>query len=239
MANKKRTKSADAAKKHIQSWKKAKKDVVPSSYQTRYIFNPRANGPLPATMKVDMFYAQSSSINPALASSGGLVLRANGLFDPEVAAGGHQPRGFDQLMALYDHFVVINAKITVWFANQSSSPNGQSLATVSVRDNSTIVTNALDVMENRVNSSKILGIATGCHTDVIELDVNPNKFLGRSKPLSDPDLKGSATSDPTEQCFFHINVTPVDASQDIGSTAFWYRIDYTAVLIEPKQPIQS
>lgn len=39
--------------------------------------------------------------------------RANGMYDPEVAVGGHQPFGFDQLMGQYHHFTVIKSKCTL------------------------------------------------------------------------------------------------------------------------------
>lgn len=230
------------APKKIEAKKKRRTTISrfnPSSIQTRYKFNPKSKGPLPTTLKTNMIYSDYQELNPALASSIGIALSCNGLYDPYVAAGGHQPRGFDEITPLYDHYVVTNAKITVWFANQASTNNQQSLVTISVKDSATIMTSAIDVMESRVNVSRVLGIATGDHTGVLELEVDPNKFLGRTNPMADPQLKGSSSSNPVEQCFFHLNVTPMDAVEDIGATVMWYRIEYQATFIEPKQPIIS
>ena len=33
-------------------------------------------------------------------------VRANGLYDPQVSTGGHQPRGFDEFMTTYDMYTV-------------------------------------------------------------------------------------------------------------------------------------
>ncbi|AXH76423.1 MAG: putative capsid protein [Circoviridae sp.] len=40
---------------------------------------------------------------------------ANGMYDPQVALGGHQPRGFDQYMDLYEKFTVLGSTISVNF----------------------------------------------------------------------------------------------------------------------------
>jgi len=39
--------------------------------------------------------------------------RANSIYDPEVATGGHQPMGADQWGQFYDHYTVIGSKISV------------------------------------------------------------------------------------------------------------------------------
>ena len=46
--------------------------------------------------------------------------RANDLFDPDAAAGGHQPVGFDQAMLFWEQFAVFSAKITVTFQSNSN-----------------------------------------------------------------------------------------------------------------------
>jgi hypothetical protein len=45
----------------------------------------------------------------------------NGLFDPYVAVGGHQPMGFDQMMAYYAYALVYSSKITVTFMPRSTT----------------------------------------------------------------------------------------------------------------------
>lgn len=45
----------------------------------------------------------------------------NGLFDPQVSLGGHQPMGFDQIGLYYGYVTVTGAKITTkWTVNDSS-----------------------------------------------------------------------------------------------------------------------
>jgi len=39
---------------------------------------------------------------------------ANGIYDPDLATGGEQPMGFDQWAALFNHYIVKGAKITMY-----------------------------------------------------------------------------------------------------------------------------
>ena len=46
-------------------------------------------------------------------------MRLNSLFDPNLSGLGHQPRGFDQLMAVYEKYTVVAAKITVCYVSNT------------------------------------------------------------------------------------------------------------------------
>lgn len=43
------------------------------------------------------------------------LYRGNGLYDPEVAVGGHQPRMFDQMCLFYQSYLVLGSKISITF----------------------------------------------------------------------------------------------------------------------------
>jgi hypothetical protein len=77
--------------------------------------------PLPSTQKVMLKYSDFLSFTPNGAPTN-YIYSCNNLYDPNVTGVGHQPRGFDQLMALYDHFVVISAVAEVTFYNGTALP---------------------------------------------------------------------------------------------------------------------
>ncbi len=53
-------------------------------------------------------YQTSGTLNPGVAGVAAIqVMTANGLYDPDITGVGHQPRGFDQIMALYNHYTVV------------------------------------------------------------------------------------------------------------------------------------
>ncbi|QGQ63634.1 capsid protein [Chicken circovirus 5] len=74
---------------------------------------PRGWKPFGNSRIARLTYCDNVTLDPGANVVAGRVFRANGLFDPDVALGGHQPYGFDQLMSIYNRFVVLGSKITV------------------------------------------------------------------------------------------------------------------------------
>lgn len=50
------------------------------------------------------------------------VMSHNSLYDPDVTGTGHQPRGFDQLAALYKRYYVYAARLDLQVLNNGSAP---------------------------------------------------------------------------------------------------------------------
>lgn len=202
---------------------------------------PTGNRP---TLLGDKIKVNTKYYNSALLDAAGVtavsvnVYSANGLYDPDVTGVGHQPRGWDEMINLYDHAVVINCAIRTDFSMQESDTeaNIPSLVGMCVLDSATIRT-ANDYMEARDTTYAIINVAANS-VKKLTMNVNPNKFLGRSKPLSDPNLKNNASSNPSEQCYIHVftfSPSGEDPKRVIAST----KLEYTSIYIEPKNPIQS
>lgn len=200
---------------------------------------PRSlRSPMPKMLKTKLIYSETSYVDAGIATPGVYVFSANGLYDPNITAAGHQPRGFDQIMQLYDHYVVIGAKLTVHCGPQPSVDSYARMCGIALFDNATAKTNVTDYYEAGTKSKLKQCLAENPLPVTVSLKCNPNKYLGRSKPMADPDLKGSDSSNPTEQCYFHFFS---DALQGVDSGALYFNalVEYTAVFIEPKQPTES
>lgn len=194
---------------------------------------PKYMGPLLPKIKTNLVYAQQLDLNPGVGgAAAAYVFSCNGLYDPNITGIGHQPRGFDQLMALYDHYVVIAAKINWHFGTTNGSVYDQ-IAAITIQDDSTVSVDMRDYMERAISISKSFAAGPSGETRKLELGVNPNKFLGRSNPLSDPDLKGSDSTNPAESAFFHLAVAPMQAV-DAQTVNTYVQIEYSAIFIEPK-----
>ncbi len=141
-------------------------------------------------------------------------------------------------MTLYDHYVVIGAKLTLYAWNPDTTYG--SIASIHIQDSNTTTTDPENVMERRNAKMKILSSRNGgIDNAIMTYQVNPNQFLGRSKPLADPDLKGNTSSNPTEGAYFVVSCFGVNNTADTGGIAARVKIEYTAVLIEPQQPTKS
>lgn len=186
------------------------------------------------TRKVTMRYSSTHLLDGTISPSA-VVFRSNSMFDPEVAIGGTQPRGFDQLMALYDHFVVIGATITVYASCVNS--DGSAIISIQNRDSATEALDRKGVIEYADKSTTILGGQNTEKVAIMSHSVNVGKFLGRNSVMSDPELKGSATGNPEEQSYFHIYAIHGSTdTEDPPPVFITTEIEYTAILIEPKLP---
>lgn len=171
---------------------------------------------------------------PADTFLGTYIYSCNGIYDPNYTGVGHQPSGFDQLMAMYDHFVVIGAKMIVTFVNNDTSD--AMVCGIDVRDSINAESDVRVIIES--GTAKYANISNrdgGSNQVTMEYKINPNKFLSRSKPLSDPNLKGGASGNPIEQCYFHVFSGNLN-DQGTQGTAVTANIviEYQVILIEPK-----
>jgi hypothetical protein len=176
------------------------------------------------------------------AGTGGIpavkVYSANGVYDPDITAVGHQPRGFDQLMALYDHFVVTSCTIKV-YADNNAEASGV-LVGVNLLDSLVTSTDFRNYMESATKKVLLLGASGGggpC-AKTVTYTCDPVKFLGRSDALSDPELKNSANSNPTEQAHWHVFAMPLNTG-DAQPVNIGVELEYTGYFIEPKMPSVS
>lgn len=193
--------------------------------------------PVPTRMNVKLTYCQQNTLTPPGAGGCDInVFSANGLYDPDISGVGHQPRGFDQLMALYDHYVVYRAVCTVQYVPTASTEGAVNF--IRLKDQTGEDQDIINNIECSYSKYKVYKQGCGI-VPVISLTANVGKFLGRSNILSDPQLKGDTSNNPDEQCYFHVGTCGADnatagVAHDILTT-----IQYYAYLIEPKNPSQS
>ena len=234
----KKVRAPRSSKKRKGTWVDRPKKVIVLGKNLSFIQKGN-KGPLPQSQKVTFVYYQYVNLNPGIAGvPSQYVFSANGCYDPNISGGGHQPRGFDQLMALYDHYTVIGTRINVSACNTDTT--GSQIIGIYVADNSTSSSSPIDIMERRLLTYTPLASqqAGGACANIL-YQLNPNEFLGRSKPLSDPELKGSNGGNPAEQAYLHLFVMPGKEGSDEGEVNCHVRIEYTVILTEPKQPSQS
>lgn len=190
--------------------------------------------PLGNTFKAVHRYIENGiSLNPTV---GGLaatqVYSANGMYDPNITGTGHQPLGFDQLGLMYYHYVVIGAKLKVTYCN--TDVTYPQTVGVHIVANSTPDTDLVKLLENPNTKSLVLAPAgTSKSIGTITYNLNPNKFLNRSKPMSDSTLKGTTSANPGESCFYHVFAAPLE-SVNSGPVTCAVTIEYNAIWFEPK-----
>jgi len=189
----------------------------------------------PQRMTKTLLYVSDpgTSINAGLAMIDNHIFSCNGVFDPDITGVGHQPKGFDQIMPLYDHYTVLKSRIACTFY-----PNGTNIfrCGIVVVDSTSEYTNLSQVGE--VPTAKSTCVMNGSSADckTVSVGVFPLKFLGMK--FGEDTTRGSASSNPAEGCFFHVYVGSASGADPVA-IFFDAKIWYTVVFHEPKILAQS
>lgn len=165
---------------------------------------------------------------------------ANGLFDPDFTGTGHQPMGFDQMMALYEQYTVLRAHIKVTFASAGEH------ARVGIYLNPDTTSPGLPrLMENGLLVTGVVcGPATsnGQHAyKTLELACDIPKYFGKTHEgiLADPQMYGTIAANPGEQAYFAVCAwAAFDSAADV-SIAYDVVITYESIYWEPKKLTSS
>lgn len=171
------------------------------------------------------------------------VFSANGLYDPDVTSTGHQPMGFDQMMAFFQHYCVTGSRITVTFMNNVSDNGAFTYAALTVQRSSSGLTvwdrilEAGDVVWTPLTALIQSGGPPPC---VLRTGARVADFFTVPDVRNDDTLKGTASAQPAAQVYYAIYGVVVNAgSPSTGHLYASVTIEYDAVFTEPLQPIES
>jgi len=190
--------------------------------------------------------------------------KANGMFDPYINVGGHQPRGFDQFMEQYKMFTVIGSKIAVqWVylgydgpsldatstgyllktmgASSSDSDHAAQAAVVCGIHKGTEALNpgtAEAQMEKDKQTWTIITPQTGQAITSTSLKVSD--FFGKF-PVGAADYSGDDSNDPTNEVRYSVwcGKTHRNNTDCVTRVVAYVTIEYDVVFTEPKQLVAS
>jgi len=204
----------------------------------------RFNVPLfPPRFKKNLVYSEVALSQASTAgSSASYFFSANGLFDPNITGGGHQPMGFDQMMLMYEQYTVLSSKITVQAINSSGANIFNNFGIYLNPDTTSIVVPSRLLENGLIVWKTLMPINLIGSYAALNLDCNIATYMGRTKNkrelVDDVNLFGTVAANPTEQVYFGILVydpTLVNAT----SIDFTVVIEYETIFWEPKKLTQS
>lgn len=180
----------------------------------------------PFSMKYfEHFDAATSTTIPAV-----YVFSLNGMYDPNITSTGHQPRGFDQIMAMYTGYCVKNATIRASVCNKSDFP---SIIGIHIAGIPTPYTTVRQYIEAANTHYKIQGFA-GAETLEVYYSANIASFAGKKDDM-DADLIGDTGANPDVQVYAHVFMHSIDYSTT-WTGYFNAEITYQGVAIEQTVP---
>lgn len=171
---------------------------------------------IPKSLAITHKYCEKYFITATSTTS--VTFRANGLYDPTVAIGGHQPYLYDQVSPLYDHYLVKASRIKLTISN--TAVNDRWIACGFVDDDATYSGNINTALERADQKKSWVMCPPGSDTKTIYLTWSLPKDFSIKDGLGLSRFQGTAGTDPTEQSYFHFFF-----QNETGATAY---MDYVA-----------
>lgn len=185
---------------------------------------------MPLTRTAHMRYCEQLTLQSTFGTLTNHRFRANGIFDPDQTGGGHQPMGHDQWAELYNHYVVIGAKINVT-ATLRGSTDKMAVGIFLDDGHSSLYGEYTSFLEAKRGSQRILALQRN--------SVRMNTTFSAKKFFNITDIKdnikhlGAAVgSDPTDEAYF--NIYAQDILANTTNVDFLICIDYIVSYSEPK-----
>ncbi len=196
----------------------------------------------PKTNAVKLRYVEHSTIQPGTGTIGTYVFRANGCFDPDFTGTGHQPNGYDQWSAFYNHYVVVSAiaKVTYQINSGESDAGGLMTGGIYLSDDATFSTNLSTILEQSQSRRGFDAFSSNTKPVTIRKGFSAKKFFNVTNITDNTERLGAPiTASPSEVAFFVLYAGSANTFQDPPAVNFLVEIEYLTIFSEPKELPQS
>ena len=213
------------------------------TYRTRVPGRVRI-GAFPNTKTLNLRYVENFALNTGAATVATAVYSMNGLFDPSIAVGGHQPMFFDNYMAIYSRYRVNRAYISFIALDTHVTPtsyqtggnttgmyfgaNERACRMFILKDpSSTDFNTSLNTMIEEGNTNlcwKFAPQTTSGKMHKLSMVGDARALLNCNK--KDEELLGSSTSNPSNEAYFICGVDNMSNSSNSDSMNFQVIITY-------------
>lgn len=263
MPARKRARSSGGSQTQSQSQSQAvrRRNRSRSRARSKRVVVPRDKLGFATSMVSTLRYSTRVEFTPTGITTQALTFRANDMYDPEAAVGGGQPRGFDQMMELYNNYTVTDSKIMVnWMYEGYDGPSTKATLGNYIQGKADIddcpalspvicgimrsadgYGSGVDVqrqMERDRTSWVVLTPNSGAKVSTAKAQLSD--FFGKQDLVAADGYSGTANAGPDNQAVFHVwaargsNDYPADTVKVVAFITMEFRATFT----EPK-PLQE
>jgi len=161
----------------------------------------------PEQLRTTLRYSESYDIGAATFGTTKQFVSANGIFDPNITGTGHQPLGFDQLMAVYNHYVVLGSTIKATFFGREDTNASQSSVVGIYADDSAANSYTAEGLIEGSGRNK-WAVITASDQIATLYDKYKSSVVFSKVPMADSTQKGSVSANPSEVhawCLWNFN----------------------------------
>lgn len=223
---------------------------------------PRNRLNFPQSMKTRLRYTERFEFTPTSTSVQQQRFMGNGIYDPNVTGTGHQPRGFDEFMNVYQKFTVVASQCTVQFMyegydgpslidatghltqNRSSSDNVPALTPVACGLHKGHEALAAGTYVQQMEKDRTQwGFVTGAGGEVCTLigKGSTKEMFGKEFVIGAEGYIGDDNSDPDQAWFWEVWAGRIsdDYPQEQVKVVCNAILQYDVVFTEPKTLSES
>jgi len=180
----------------------------------------------PARLRMTHKYSDAAIMTSTSGSLDTYQMKCNGMFDPNQTGTGSQPAYFDQMCALYQHWVVLRSRITIQIFT-----TGPTRAVLYVDDDTSLPTTVAAGMLQPTAEWVLLPASQGVPITLTK-DWDAVKNFGPGT-LANSNFLGTSGADPTEVEFYTFLVSAMDPTSSTTTSILWL-IEYEAEWFELK-----
>lgn len=199
-------------------YRKGKKYSYPARWAAPRSLVPSADAGPGTRLSAKLIYCEKDfNINPAAGLCGVYQFNLSSLFDPNFTGVGHQPTGFDQLMAIYEEYLVTYVSVRAVFSNTGSS--GASGLMVGMTANDSTSTSA-DCRQYIENGNTVWSVITSPPDSAPIAHLSMNVSLPQahgvtmSQFLGEDQYRGTSTSNPNENIYLTLWAQDITVAGD-------------------------
>lgn len=221
-------------------------DPKPFSQQAINLTTGRLGNPYgglwPARLRCQLEYNETLNFASTAGALAGYTFGANCLFDPDISGTGHQPRGYDQISAMYFRYVVLGAKITIHGFPSStitSIPISQGRLSIASTTLQTLLSDGTSLSELPGAVHRFVGYASQNFTG-LSLATRTGVANGETQlqVITGDSYNASTGANPADITFFQVYYQSTDQAAT-GNCSVWIKITYDCLFTERTQPAAS
>ena len=165
---------------------------------------------IPSRVRTKLKYVDNITMTSSSGALGTYVWRATSVYDPDYAFGGHQPMYFDQMAALYNHYIVNKAYIVVDFTPYDQLASSSSVVFLTGDDGASLTSTTIPgILETRGTKYRHVPIygENQVYNRRLSMGYNKKKTFGNYK---NSELSASVGASPTEGYYFIMGIRSDD-----------------------------
>jgi len=204
--------------------------------------------PYPPSADVSFRYVDYFACTPALGAIATYQFSANGMFDPDINGGGHQPLGYDQWLGtsattgFYGQYLVVRSTITVTLVSKGTLGPGEFVLMLGLSDDTTVGTSFSAMMENPTFKHTFVGESgSGYSIRSLTHKYDACKYWGLSREAlyARSDIMGFSSANPTQFVNYTVVTAAADPSTTPSTPSLIVSIEYQAHLTERRELLSS